>query len=134
MTGKGSALLSLPAFNMTADGGEFRALMPSVSEVGIDSVTVRASAKLAWDENGLKGTTAIGLKNIDIAERTSDMSIHGLCADIQLTHIAAPRTRPGQSITIKEINAGVSLDGLSLRFALADGSDKQFFHGESYLD
>ncbi len=129
-TGRGSAVLAVPAFRMTPGGGEFRALAPSIagsasgSASGIDlqSGTVSADARLVWNKKGIDATGTIAIENINFADPSSGISVEGLTADIQLDQIIPPRTPAGQTIRIKRIGAGAALNDLLLRFALIEGT------------
>jgi hypothetical protein len=133
-TGRGSAVLAVPAFQMTPGGGEFRALAPSISGsasgsgstsasgIDIQSGTVSADARLVWDKKGIDATGTVAIENINFADPSSGTSVEGLTADIRLDQIIPPRTPSGQTIRIKRIGAGVSLNDLLLRFALIEGT------------
>ncbi|MGZ0244626.1 MAG: intermembrane phospholipid transport protein YdbH family protein, partial [Alphaproteobacteria bacterium] len=90
-TGRGSAVLAVPAFRMTPGGGEFRALAPSIagsasgSASGIDlqSGTVSADARLVWTKKGIGGTGTVGVRNMNFADPSSGTSVEGLTADIR---------------------------------------------------
>ena len=129
-TGRGSAVLAVPAFRMTPGGGEFRALAPSISGsasgsasgIDIQSGTVSADARLVWNKKGLDAMGTVAIENINFADPSSGTSVEGLTADIRLDQIIPPRTPVGQTIRIKRIGAGVSLNDLLLRFALIEGT------------
>ena len=120
-SGRGTVSLALPAFRMTPGGGEFRALAPSVWGFDIGSGTVRATADLSWDKQGIDGTAALRIEDVNLIYGASGTAVQGLSADIRLDRMAPPRTPPGQAVRVKHIAAGVTFDDLSLGFALVDG-------------
>ena len=127
-TGRGSAVLAVPAFRMTPGGGEFRALAPSISGsasasgIDIQSGTVSADARLVWTKKSIDATGTVAIENINFADPSSGTSVEGLTANIRLDQIIPPRTPAGQTIRIKRIGAGVALNDLLLRFALIEGT------------
>lgn len=127
-TGRGSAVLAVPAFRMTPGGGEFRALAPSISGsasasgIDIQSGTVSADARLVWNKKSIHATGTVAIENINFADPSSGTSVEGLTANIRLDQIIPPRTPAGQTIRIKRIGAGVALNDLLLRFALIEGT------------
>ena len=127
-TGRGSAVLAVPAFRMTPGGGEFRALAPSISGsasasgIDIQSGTVSADARLVWNKKSIDATGTVAIENINFADPSSGTSVEGLTANIRLDQIIPPRTPAGQTIRIKRIGAGVALNDLLLRFALIEGT------------
>jgi hypothetical protein len=127
-TGRGSAVLAVPAFRMTPGGGEFRALAPSISGsasasgIDIQSGTVSADARLVWNKQSIDATGTVAIENINFADPSSGTSVEGLTADIRLDQIIPPRTPAGQTIRIKRIEAGVALNDLLLQFALIEGT------------
>lgn len=123
-TGRGNAVLAVPAFRVTPGGGEFRALVPSFSNIDVQSGTVRATARMVWTAKDLNGTGAIAVDGLNFTESASGTTVQGLTADIQLASIVPPRTGAGQIVRVKSIEAGVTLSDLLLRFALIDGTAK----------
>lgn len=123
-TGRGNAVLALPAFRMTPGGGEFRALAPSVSGIDVQSGTARADARLTWSAKGIDGTGNVAVTDMNFPDSSSGTAIQDLSADIRLDRIIPPRTRPGQIVRIGRIDAGVALTDLLLRFALIEGAAK----------
>lgn len=125
-TGRGNAVLAVPGFRITRGGNEIQGLTPSLSGPGsaidILSGSVRADARLVWDKKGMDGTGAIRLDNVDFAEASSGATVQGLSADIRLNRILPPRTPPDQTVRVKRIGAGISLNDLFLKFALIDGA------------
>lgn len=121
-TGRGNAVLEVPAFRMTPGGGEFRALAPSVSSIDIQSGTVRANARLTWSAKGIDGTGEFAVDALNFTDPSSGTTVQGLSADIRLDRLIPPRTPPGQALRVKRVDAGVALNDLLLRFALIDGT------------
>lgn len=121
-TGRGNAVLAVPAFRVTPGGGQFRALAPSISKIDVQAGTIRANAKIAWTGKGIDGTGSFAIDGLNFTDSSSGTTVQGLTADIRLDSIVPPRTRAGQVVRIKRIGAGVSLNDVLLRFALIDGT------------
>lgn len=120
--GTGTAALALPSFHVSPEGGEFRALAPSVSGLEISSGTLRASADLSWDDKGVDGKADFAVEDLALKQSAYGTTVQGLNGALHFDRIVPPRTPPGQSVRATAVSAAVTFDNPDLRFALIEGS------------
>lgn len=123
IAGRGTAELALEPVRFAPGRVELRRLAPALSGIGIAAGAVAASASLAWGSEAPAGTAALRIDGMDLA--AAGVTIEGLSADIRLDRLIPPHTPPGQTVRVRRVAAGLSLDDLVLRFAVGEGASPE---------
>ena len=116
-TGAANLTSLLPEFS--PNGLQPQALSPLFADFNETSGRFKADLQLNWRKSALAGKFLMDVD--DLSFRSANLSVEGLTFDFDLHDVFAPRTKPGQRLTIDKLRLPLPVENVSLLFALEPG-------------
>ncbi|MGB8275431.1 MAG: YdbH domain-containing protein, partial [Alphaproteobacteria bacterium] len=113
-SGRGAAELRLPPLTFDPGALQPAALVPALAPLTGVHGTVGADVRLAWGGPEPAGEGTVSISNLTFSSDAA--AVEGLQGTIRFDRILPPATPPGQTITVKRIDAGVPIDDITIRF------------------
>jgi len=92
-------------------------LVPPLAVIDNTTGELRLDGELPWGEAAEGGRLTLALAGADFD--VAGLGVRGLTTELEFLRLLPPRTAPDQQLTVRALQAGLSLNDIRARFALA---------------
>lgn len=118
-SGRGAAKLALESVTFAPTGAQPAAVFPTLDDLKGASGRVEGRANLSWGAEGVDGSARLLVDSLSFL--LPGAAVRGLDLDLSLSSLVPPASRPGQTLTIGEIDPGLPITDVSVLFEVLRG-------------
>jgi hypothetical protein len=115
---EGMLKIMIAPLTFATDGLQPKTLFPALAQLEDVSGMVSASIKFKWSKNGMRSSGILDLNNVSFIHQAAKIS--GLNATLDLFDLLSPRSSPRQSLTIRQVDAGIPMENLVVSYQIKD--------------
>ncbi|TYP91020.1 MULTISPECIES: YdbH domain-containing protein [Nitrosomonas] len=115
---EGMLKIMIAPLTFATDGLQPKTLFPALAQLEDVSGMVSASVKFKWSKNGMRSNGILDLNNVSFIHQAAKIS--GLNATLDLVDLLSPRSPPRQSLTIRQVDAGIPMENLVVSYQIKD--------------